>query len=242
MAKTIPQEDMSIENYLLQSDPFRSTSTSKPQPYPLITRPALETPWNESAGRITPIIDQLVKNHIPEYRGGGGGLFYLSKPNYPGGGKPRITWYVPVYGNAAGRSSFDPIKDEIRELLAVNNFPRVDVEVVDLERCFGPSTFAIAPDHPAVAVYNQIRTDLAGILQRKLRSHWHGMSLFHLGRSLETSSPTIVVLVSPETVYDWAELEAMFIERISAEVQSDIEIHVEFLPGAKPSICVGRFT
>jgi len=82
-----------------------------------------------------------------------------------------------------------------------------------------------------VAVYENIRDDLIKLLLKRLGGQWESISLFNVGRALDDSVPTIVVLVDKFVVHDWQQLNSLYKDVIKGVMLEEMELPIEFLPG-----------
>lgn len=219
---------ISIEQYLLRSDGYRSTWPSNPLPYDILRGPSTST-TEKDVEKIYPAVGEILdsarcQNYNIE-------LQNISKPGYPGVNHEIPTLCLYIRNHRAGLRSFDILKDKTKDVLQSNGLDWLNIEVVDLLKCIAPSLFPIHPQHQTIRVYELVREDLAAILCSGLKRNWRLMSLFLVGRTEEKSSPTIVVMVCPKNIYDWAELELAFHTRIDRELPEGLKINIEFLPG-----------
>lgn len=85
---------MSIEEYLLRSDPFRSTTIHSPLPYPLKLEPAPDA-LKVRVERFYPDIDFFLRSRrISRFMLS---FMNVSKPGYPGGDIPVATLRIKIY-------------------------------------------------------------------------------------------------------------------------------------------------
>lgn len=220
--------DMTIEGYLYRSDPYRSTTMSKPWPYPLKAVSAPESVRLQIEPHRGEILAILRNHGFPQQP-----IFTvdnITKPGYPGGEIPitvlrlvfRFDTYVP--------KSMGPAKDAVYDLLIRNKIEDVHVEIVQYEMCFKPSFFAIDAHDPAARTYELARADIIHLLHEKLGNSWSLVCVFNVGRTEDKASPCVVVLVDPGTVLDWSILDFNVRDRLRRR-NVFIEIQVEFLPG-----------
>ncbi|KAI9368745.1 hypothetical protein BJX61DRAFT_522498 [Aspergillus egyptiacus] len=226
--------ELSIEDYLHRSEPFRTTTTTVPWPYPLTATAASPDIIAQVEVHRNEIVAILRDEGYPTDHH----LFWLrvedvSKPEYPMGNRPetmlRLTWMEAPYTPLR----LEPAKDAIVQLMRQKGIEDVGVEIVFLDRCFRPSMFSIESTHPAVAVYGAVRRNVLNVVSRNLQSEWRMLSLFRLGltRDESTSTPTIVVFVNPFTVRDWAALAVEIKLQLPPDDPVSMQIEVEFLPG-----------
>lgn len=221
---------MSIEQYLLQTDPFRSTTSSNPLPYPLMSTRGPEE-IIIIIKRVRHRLDRaLLDLGISRYYG----IYVedLSKPGYPGGDEPVTTLCVEIDVDSDSDLDMGIIKDVIHDILSSHGLSHLRIEVVDRSKCFQPSLFPILLSHPAVSIYRSIRNELAETLSGTLGRAWRLMCLFLVGiRITEVeATPSIVVMVEPGTQCDWSRLEGSVMAHLPNDLA--IDINVEFLPGS----------
>ncbi|KAL2002739.1 hypothetical protein VTN02DRAFT_6069 [Thermoascus thermophilus] len=218
---------MSIEEYLVRSDPFRSTTIRSPLPYPLKLSPAPED-LKVRVERLYPDINSFLRSR--QISRSALSFVNVSKPGYPGGDMPVATLHIKIYDEGIA-GFFGQIKDEAKRILSMHGLQQIPVEVCNPERCFQPSLFAIHPDDPTVTVYRHIRDDLAQALHDAIGTGWQAMCLFLVGLTEDTANPAIVVTVQPATICDWARLEGVVNSQLIRYKPREMTINIEFLPG-----------
>ncbi|KAK2802209.1 hypothetical protein FQN51_004891 [Onygenales sp. PD_10] len=217
---------MSIEEYLVRTDIFRSTSLIDPPLYPLSSsEPPQEL--KQRTDRIHDEIIDIVRKHgilepLVDF-------VNLSKRGYPSGDELVPTLKVDIR-DANMESTFAPLKNEIQALLFQNELQNISVDISDFWNRYEPSIFAIEPTHPAITVYREIRPQVLKMLDEYISDGWQSMCLFYVGRTLEKSSPAIVIHVTPQTICDWSRLGARVIALLG-QVGENLNIDVEFIPG-----------
>ncbi|KAJ6110164.1 hypothetical protein N7486_002399 [Penicillium sp. IBT 16267x] len=106
--------EISLEKYILASDPYRSTSLPNPPPYPLAI-----THSSELADVTRPFIAEIF--HILHNHGFPSSVIVehntFSKPGYPGWDLDMFLLRVVVKGTHHNQPQFGPAKDEIMKLL-----------------------------------------------------------------------------------------------------------------------------
>jgi hypothetical protein len=223
--------ELSIETYLYRSDPFRSTTIENPWPYPLRSKQAPQQITDKIMAYRDAIWAILTDHGFS--RDGTLVVHDILKPGYPGGDSAvtvlrvlyRFDSHVPPVLGAA--------RDTIHKLLVENDIFGVDVEIVHLHLCFCPSLFAIAPEDPAVTVYQRSYRDIILSLQERIQPYWTSMCLFNVGRTKEKTTPTLVITVRPGAIADWSTLYFKIRHTLGFEKP---HIAVEFLPGSLQSI------
>ncbi|KKA20892.1 hypothetical protein T310_5081 [Rasamsonia emersonii CBS 393.64] len=113
----------------------------------------------------------------------------------------RLTMVVP--------RNLGTAKDDIYDFLLTHNIHDVHVKIVHYELCFQPSLFAIDPSHQAVEIYERAKSKLVEQLDANLSASWRVLCLFNVGRTEENAVPTVVVMVDPGTVVDFANIPEM---------------------------------
>jgi hypothetical protein len=214
--------DMSIEEYIYRCDPYRSTTLPNPMPYPLLIKPNHESLVKPLRAEILEILcqhgfsDDLTLS-----------VDQVTKPNYLNGDVPvtMLRIQCSLYTMAVPLC-FEDAKDAVYRLLLANNITHLHVEIVHNGRYFEPSLFAIDPTDPAVVVWDHAKEQILQLIGERLGPFWTLLSLFNLGLSEEKASPTVVVMVTPGTICDWASLEASMRHNFQSQLA------VEFLPGS----------
>jgi hypothetical protein len=216
--------DMSIEEYIYRCDPCRSTTLPNPMPYPLLIKPDHEsfTLVEPLRAEILEILGQHGFSRKPILS-----VDQVTKPNYLNGDVP-VTMLRIRYSlyTMAVPLCFEDAKDAIYRLLLTHNITHLHVEIVHSGRFFEPSLFAIDPIDPAVVVWDHAKEQILQLIGERLGSFWTLLSLFNLGLWEAKASPTVVVMVMPGTICDWASLEA------SMRYSFQSQLAVEFLPGS----------
>lgn len=193
---------MSIERYICDSDPYRSTTLPMPLPFPLAmgNSPELELRLRF----LQPQIEQTLRDdglsseaHVIPY--------VMNNPFYPGFGTPQNMLCVILQGNEQVSHEFDPTKDGLLTLLQSHNINNVHVEIRDVDLNSSASLFAIPPNHPIVTIYENVKHDIIGVLRQKIPSQWRLSSVFRVGQTEEIATPSFVVLVDPMTSANWSQ-------------------------------------
>ncbi|KAJ6140448.1 hypothetical protein N7470_010453 [Penicillium chermesinum] len=157
--------ELSLESYLLASDPYRSTNLPNPLPYPLclIPSPAL-------AEAIQPIVQEvfaLLRRHgIPDTVTVQ--AVTLTKPLYPGGDKPFNVLRVEMPSDSPSLH-FGPVKDEIIQLLQRNAIQDVYVEIINPTLRQQPSFFFLAGTDTLAVSFQQAKASLITLLDSTSR-------------------------------------------------------------------------
>lgn len=134
----------------------------------------------------------------------------------------RLTMVVP--------RNLGTAKDDIYDFLLTHNIHDVHVKIVHYELCFQPSLFAIDPSHQAVEIYERAKSKLVEQLDANLSASWRVLCLFNVGRTEENAVPTVVVMVDPGTVVDFANIVRSTKRLLRAATHTVVD--VEFLPGS----------
>ncbi|KAJ5214789.1 hypothetical protein N7468_010468 [Penicillium chermesinum] len=218
--------ELSLESYLLASDPYRSTNLPNPLPYPLclIPSPAL-------AEAIQPIVQEvfaLLRRHgIPDTVTVQ--AVTLTKPLYPGGDKPFNVLRVEMPSDSPSLH-FGPVKDEIIQLLQRNAIQDVYVEIINPTLRQQPSFFFLAGTDTLAVSFQQAKASLITLLDSTIPRRWHLLCPFNVGNSEHKAQPSIAVIVEPSTITDWARLREKMVSLLRNFKLSG-QIDVEFVPG-----------
>jgi hypothetical protein len=217
---------MAIERYLYAADPYRATSRPDPLPYPIHTVPSEDQTILNYRQDILDILSTHRFSATPEIR-----IDDVFKASYPAGNTRVTTLRILFHTEQRTMGSFSSARDSLQQFLIRRGHHNVQVEVVHRNLCFQPSFFAIDPRNPAVAVYQKAKYELVELVKNSFGSTWRLISLFQVGQTDEKAVPTIVILVRPRTIHDWASLERAMIQIICSHCTDDIDINIEFLPG-----------
>ncbi|KAJ0414513.1 hypothetical protein BJY00DRAFT_318776 [Aspergillus carlsbadensis] len=223
---------MTIEEYLHRADPYRTTTMKSPWPYPVAAAPAPAE---------TVRLIEIHKGEILALLEAGGfstsvkhfecRVEDISKPEYPMGSTPETMLRLMWSGDAPVPPQLEASRDVVANLLAQKGIDRVGVELVFSEKSFQPSMFSISPSHPAVPIYDAAKGEILTLVKDRLGNEWSLLSQFEMGRTEETATPTIVVLVNPLMTHDWADLATQIQRKLHAGDETATEMDVEFIPG-----------
>lgn len=221
------QDEVILERYLANCDPYRSTTLLNPWPYPLALEyaPHLEhelVPLNEEIRNILNI--HGFPNDV------GISPFMATKPQYPGGDIPINILHVILRGEDHTLTQFSAAKDDLLQLLRRREVMNIEVEIVNIDKCFSPSIFPLSSHHPIVAAFEESKNHIIEILDDCLASKWNVLCPFATGRSEQKARPAIVVNVNPLTRANWSNVGTEIQEIISSHFQGP-PVEVEFLPG-----------
>lgn len=131
--------------------------------------------------------------------------------------------------------TFERAKDGLAGLaFEVDGIP-MDFEIVRYDYCFQPSLFPIPPKHASAEVYEALREALVEKLCGTIPSLWAMASLLLVGPHTKKSSPAIVVMVRPGSVYNWTELTSSIRDLVEQEQRKSsnllMDIDVIIIPG-----------
>lgn len=213
---------LKIEEYLLKSDPYRSTSLPLLPPWPLRVTSAPADVVETIASLQSKINEILLQHDFPDtsktLR-----VVQVTKPGYS-------NWLGTLllqiqYHNIHLPRQLGPAKDEIRDLLIDHDLDYVHVEIARSDLVFNPSMFPIASDHPAVSAFERARSEIVQLLDTTLTISWRALGLYMVGRNENKALPTLVVMVDPGLAYDWSSIELKISKIFSADA------FIEFIPG-----------
>ncbi len=200
---------MSIEKYLLKTDPYRCSTSNARFPLPLTlnrTDPSLTQQLQEDKGLRSLILYFLTKYGLlePDFD-----FYNVSKPAYPNGGDvqvPMLIINVDV-GDEVSTTGWQPVSLFLHNLLCQRGYRGVCVEIQDRNRYFQPSLFPLSPGDSAVKSYEAVRKVLIEIIRKELPHSWSMMSIFKVGRDSTQAMPMIVVMVQPLAKQNWWEMK-----------------------------------
>lgn len=228
---------MSIEEYLYRIDPYRSTTISNPLPYPLDFRTAYPPRRSKILSHRQEIETILLLHGLPsEFVFS---LVEVTKPEYPGGDNAILVARIGIYKAEVPPGSLGSAKDEVNRLLNIENTYNIDVEIVHELFHFQPSLFPISSEHQTVQAYNAMHDRIIEMLHGLLNHNWKLLSLFEAGNSIDKTSTTIVVMVSPRIKQHWMIL-VNSIKRLFNTNFRDLMIEVEILPGDLSTLTGGN--
>ncbi|RDW81481.1 uncharacterized protein DSM5745_05038 [Aspergillus mulundensis] len=226
------QGQLSIEDYLNNSDRYRTTTMRPPWPYPLTITPAEPSTVRQVEALKAPILQIMQDDGFPiDHHSFHFQVENVTKPNYPLGSRATTVLRLVFSGAPHIPGELGPTKDAIYQLIRGHEIRDVEVEIVFLDKCFQPSLFAIPSNHPAVAIYETAKRRILELVDRQVRNEWCLLSLFRLGLVKHKSTPTIVVFVSPFCVQDWYDLALQIKLRLPHNDSHAMGIDVEFIPG-----------
>lgn len=219
---------MLLERYLIDSDPYRSTSLPDawawPFPLRLDRAPDLQlriAPLQDDIRRVLDAHDFPTDISFAPY--------VATKPHYPGGDVPANLLSVILGSHHHTPSRLGPAKDELLDLLRRNGV-EMHVDIVNVDFCFRPSLFVISPDHPVVMAYENAKHALIDILNQSLESRWRVVCPFNVGRVKAKALPSIAVMVEPFSHANWFQLGSQ-IAGETMKYMSRGHVDVEFIPG-----------
>ncbi|OJJ79259.1 uncharacterized protein ASPGLDRAFT_137340 [Aspergillus glaucus CBS 516.65] len=217
---------MQIEDYIYRTDSYRSTSMQHPPPLPYRTEPADRRTTEEVEALGTDIFAILETHGFPRARMTGMPVVQrLLKPGYPSYNPTTVLRIV--YRDIRLPRPMGPAKDELLDLLRRSGIANVEVEILDIEKTFRPSLFAISATAPEVREYESSKAKMIEVLENTLRGAWKTMCMYQFGQNKRKSSPTVVITVDPRARCNWHKLMLEL-----REVQPMVShLPVEFLPG-----------
>ncbi|KAL1848196.1 hypothetical protein Plec18170_008106 [Paecilomyces lecythidis] len=210
---------MSLEQYLCLSDPYRFITVLDPLPYPLSTKrvPGKTAEISRFYRSIAAILDSHGFDGQYDI-----GVVTLSKPGYPDGERPVDILQIEYWLDATIPRAPEDALDRIQGLLAENDI-NIDVEIVDCWYCFNPRLFAIMPDDPTVAAFEQARERFIHVLNCKLPERWRSLCLFYVRpsrRETMASIASIVVMVDAHIYCDWSGLRFSMLREVRQDLDS----------------------
>lgn len=225
--------ELSIEQYIYRTDPYRSTSVAFPFPTPLFFEPEdgpmLQRLHNDPALRET-ITSTLSKHNIEPQM-----ITFdkQSKPGYPTGGEIAVTVVrvsIDVRDNSP-TDAWSAARRDIKALLIERGFADVEIELIDPQRFYLPSLFPVSPRDPLVTAYEAKRSEILAIVEDALQDAWTSISLFRVGRTSQSTQHAIVIMVRPLTEHDWLILRWRIESVMNTQGVSQAKLAVEFMPG-----------
>lgn len=225
--------ELSIEQYIYRTDPYRSTSVAFPFPTPLFFEPEdgpiLQRLHNDPAIKET-ITSTLGKHDIKPQM-----ITFdkQSKPGYPAGGEIAVT-VVRISIDVRDHSPTDAwsaARRDVKALLIERGFGDLEVELIDPQRSYLPSLFPVSPKNPLVTAYEAKRGEILEIVEDALKDAWTSISLFRVGRTSLSTQHAIVIMVRPLTEHDWLVLRWRIESLTNTQGVSQAKLAVEFMPG-----------
>lgn len=172
---------MSIEEFLVRSGPYRSTTVPSPWPYPIVETPAPSNVNRTIQAHKERICQILVSHNFPSEENLRLFVDDVTKPGYPGGNRPVRVLHVVYYNNVRVPHRLGPAKDEIHALLRENGIRDIHVEIIIQNRTFRPSLSAIHLDHPAANAYMSAKQEIREHLLARLGRAWNFLSMLNVG-------------------------------------------------------------
>jgi hypothetical protein len=107
-----------------------------------------------------------------------------------------------------------------------------------VNQVFEPTCFPIANDDPAAEAFEHARRNINRVVSR-LRDKWSMVKMFNVGVTVESTTPTVVVQVNPQTEADWEGMVREMLSHIpeieyhdgNEVMDKKMEIGVEFVTG-----------
>ncbi|EEH06431.1 conserved hypothetical protein [Histoplasma capsulatum G186AR] len=224
---------MTVETYIVRSDPYRSSTLPNPPPWPL----AFDDPPSDALKLVqdshSTIVGILTRHGFTE-TDAAIRLSAIHKPGYPGNQDATLLLQILFHSEVPRR--LGPATDEIRAFFQHHRFnsQEIHVEIARSDLVFQPSLFAIDAENEIIPHFEHIRADLVTFLQTRLGDSWRMLCLCLAGRTEEKAKPTIVVMVDPYTSGDWSNILSEM--NLIIRSQERATFAVEFLPGSLPQI------
>ncbi|KAL3468104.1 hypothetical protein BJX64DRAFT_282988 [Aspergillus heterothallicus] len=233
--------NLSIEEYLVRCDPYRTTTANFAWPYPLRTVPAdasVIRQLNAHKDEILHVLQEdgfVIDEQYLKFR-----VDDVSKPGYPLGNNSQVTLRLMFDNDAFVPSRLGPTKDRIARIIHDNGILGVEVEIVFIDKCFRPSLFSVLSHEAAVKVYDSAKRQILALVKARLGQEWSILSLFKMGLTKRKSTPTITIFVNPHTTHDWADLALQIRLLLPHDDPEALNIPVEFIPGRLTSFNPGE--
>ncbi|PGH16800.1 hypothetical protein AJ79_01444 [Helicocarpus griseus UAMH5409] len=193
--------DMTIENYIYRSDPYRSTTLPNTSPWPLDLEdaPHLQERLRPLEDEVRKILDKhgfpKTADFLP---------YVASKRHYPGGTPPVNLLLVWLRADDYTPKELSPARDEFSQLFQIQNILDMHVEICNRDLCFYPSLFPLRPDHEIIKSYERAKGRIVDVVHERLKTHWKVVCPFSIGRTEPTALPAFVVIVEPQTFCELA--------------------------------------
>lgn len=245
--------EKTIEQYIYDQDYYRTSTNSVKFPHPLYSTSVakdIRQKFNRNELLISDLYAALKAQNVRQIRTVQ--FRMLSKPGYPQGGDiPLLTLCIEVDCEDIDEGhTWSDAKRECAAVLDAHEIDGVEVEIIDPEKAFHPSLFAIPPEDPHIQCFESFRDDLMTFVLDKIKDAWVSMCLWKVGNVYMQSTFEVVIFVRPFSVRNWQslsqEISSNFIQTASKGLN---DIGVTFLPGACGEITkrpgaslVGRLT
>ena len=220
--------EMSLEDYLYRSDPFRSSTFRHPWPLPLMMRePEVELRFDGPRFRsLFPQVLSILDRYSIKETQRTVIMRMISKPGFPGGNTEVLTLVLEIDQGLQPKSNWASARNALKEMFSINGFPSVMIEMYDWERAFVPTLYPLKPQDRVIKLYEAKRPRLLAFIRERLGIRWSAISVFGIGSASGKIRPALTILINPGTRHNWKNLEHGLIE-----ILSDHSIQVEFLPG-----------
>lgn len=232
---------MPIETYLKRLEPYRSTTLIWPYPHNIL--PAEPTTIKQIEHHRNAILAILDTHNFPPPQYLRLSIHSATKQLYTSKPLPVLSLaYItdPERTNTPSiPETLDPARDEITTLLNQNGINDIHTEIVFVNQVFDPTCFPIQDDDPAAEAFEYARRNSNRVVSR-LREKWSMVKMFHVGVTVESARPTVVVQVNPRTEADWDGMMREIVSHLripkidkyhDCDADTDMEIGVEFMTG-----------
>ncbi|KAJ5473527.1 hypothetical protein N7475_003093 [Penicillium sp. IBT 31633x] len=215
--------EMSIEQYLYCTDPFRSISISNPSPKPLEVEylSIEEDPTRDFHHEIRSVLE---RHNFPSVS-----LFHAVKTTVDD--KSIHLLRAAASGDGSTAIPLEPVKDDLIYLLRQHGLSEMEVEVINADHFHRPAFFHISTADQLVMAYEQTKHEITRLLDRYLGAKWQLISPFNIGRGTQKEQPAIVMFVNFSTKSNWSELRTQIMNLIASNLPLALA-EVEFLPGS----------
>ncbi|KAK2743024.1 hypothetical protein FQN57_004980 [Myotisia sp. PD_48] len=226
---------MSIEDYILRTDPYFSTTARPPLLHPYFS---YDHPLN--IPKDCPLLWEKILNIMRStpFHGWTCRFRYIRKPGYHG--DQAIPMLRMTLNDVGALGAYGRIKDNLKHALISSNLSNVGVEVSDVFKCFSPSFFVVRHQDLVVPLYKQASDSLAALLTRELGNKWRTMSVFRVGQTEDVAKSVITVMVQQSALLSWSDLSTKMIGYIweTAHSQEYVKLEVEFFLAGQPAPAV----
>ncbi|CAI7590498.1 unnamed protein product [Penicillium glandicola] len=214
--------EMSIEQYIYRTNPFRSISFSNPDPRALKKEylSIEEDPTKDLHREIHSVLDQ---HSLPS-----DSLFHIVKATLNGDQLHLLC--VMISGDSSGLVRLGPIKEDLIQLLRQHNLSQLHVEVIDSDHFYYPALFPISAANGLVMAYENSKEEIVRLRRQSLGTQWQLCCPFNVGRDSHSAQPALVIFVKSSTKTNWFQIRDRLVSQVSPV--SD----VEFLPEMGHSI------
>lgn len=142
---------------------------------------------------------------------------------------------IVVLARRVDDQAWDNLKAMIRDICIEHQQPHLQVELIDdvlgRSESFYPQprilSFAIAPDHPVVAIWPALRDDILAVFEQ-FQVHWSALNVFHRRREVTSQKDDATILINAlfTEEEDWYETKAAIFALCQKHYQPGLQVEL----------------